>query len=80
VIDKIDITAIPRSALIEPEVVYKAWAMGFRFTEVPIPYYPRAGGTPKGANPLMIVTTFIELLRLWWQMRGKQLFTRSENK
>lgn len=69
VIDKINITAMPRSALIEPEVVYKAWAMGFRFAQIPIPYYPRHGGSPKGANPLMIATTFIELLRLRYQVR-----------
>jgi glycosyltransferase involved in cell wall biosynthesis len=69
VIDKINITAMPRSALIEPEVVYKAWAMGFRFAQIPIPYYPRSGGSPKGANPLMIAATFIELLRLRYQIR-----------
>lgn len=69
VIDKIDITAMPRSALIEPEVVYKAWAMGFRFAQIPVPYYPRRTGSAKGANPVMIAATFIELLRLRCQMR-----------
>jgi glycosyltransferase involved in cell wall biosynthesis len=79
VIDKIDITAMPRSALIEPEVVYKAWTMNFRFAEIPIPYYPRLGGSPKGANPLMILATFTELLRFWWEVRGKNLFRGSKN-
>lgn len=71
-LDHIDITAKPRSALIEPEVVYKAWAAGLRFAHVPIPYYPRTGGKPKGANPLMIIMTLKELLRLWWEMRVRR--------
>lgn len=65
----IDITASSRSALIEPEVVYKAWDAGFRFAEVSIPYYPRKGGKAKGSNPIMILATLKELLRLWWSMR-----------
>ncbi len=69
VLDSLDITAIPRSALIEPEVVYKAWSAGWRFAQVPIPYYPRTGGTPKGANPLMVLITLKELIKLWWKMR-----------
>lgn len=72
VLDSINITAIPRSALIEPEVVYKAWAAGWRFAEVAIPYYPRTGGKAKGANPLMIFMTLRELLRLWLEQRVLQ--------
>lgn len=69
VLDTINITAIPRSALIEPEVVYKAWSAGFRFAEVGIPYYPRVAGIAKGSNPLMILVTIKELLRLWLQQK-----------
>jgi glycosyltransferase involved in cell wall biosynthesis len=69
VIDKINITAMPRSALIEPEVIYKAWTMGFRFAQIPVPYYPRNSGKPKGANPLMMLMTFTELLRLRREMK-----------
>lgn len=69
VLDAINITAIPRSALIEPEVVYKAWARGFRFKEVAIPYYPRTSGKAKGSNPWMICMTIRELFRLWVQQR-----------
>jgi glycosyltransferase involved in cell wall biosynthesis len=69
ILDAIRITAIPRSALIEPEVVYKAWASGARFAQVAIPYYPRHSGTPKGSSPLMIILTIRELFRLWMQTR-----------
>jgi len=74
VIDSINITAIPGSALIEPEVIYKAWNKGFRFAEVAIPYYPRVTGSPKGANVRMILVTLQELLRLWWEVRIKNRF------
>ena len=66
---RIDITAIGRSALIEPEVIYKAWSAGWRIAEVAIPYYPRTTGTPKGSNPLMILVTLKELLRFWWEQK-----------
>ncbi len=69
VLNAIDITAVPRSALIEPEVIYKAWKNGYKFTEVAVPYYPRTTGRAKGANPLMILITIRELLRLWIQQR-----------
>lgn len=69
VLDSIDITAMPRSALIEPEVIYKAWQKGYKFSEVAIPYYPRTTGRAKGANPFMILMTIRELLRLWIEQR-----------
>lgn len=69
VLDTIDITAVPRSALIEPEVIYKAWKYGYKFKEVAVPYYPRTTGQAKGANPLMILITIRELLRLWMEQR-----------
>lgn len=74
VLDTINITAIPGSALVEPEVVYKAWRAGFRFAEVAIPYYPRMSGKAKGSNPLMILMTIHGLLRLWLTTRviGRQ--------
>ena len=50
VLDSIDITAIGRSALIEPEVIYKAWSAGWRIAEVAIPYYPRTTGTPRAVT------------------------------
>ncbi len=69
VLDSIKITANPRSALVEPEVIYKAWSAGWRITEVGIPYYPRKTGSPKGASPLMILVTIKELLRLYISSR-----------
>ena len=69
VLDSIEITASPRSAMIEPEIIYRAWKKGFAFRQVGIPYYPRTRGRAKGANPLMILETLKEMLRLFWQVR-----------
>jgi glycosyltransferase involved in cell wall biosynthesis len=66
VLDKIEITANPRSALIELEVIVKAWRMGARFKQVGIPFYPRLRGKAKGANLIMILATLGEIARLWW--------------
>lgn len=69
VLDTLLMTSAQRSAMIEPELIYRAWQKGYRITEVGIPYYPRKCGRPKGTNPLMIMVTVRELLRLWWKLR-----------
>lgn len=68
-VQAITVTAVDRSALIQPEVIYKAWKNGARFAQVGIPYYVRRGGIPKGSDPTMIFLTIKELLRLWWELR-----------
>lgn len=68
VLNSVDITSSSRSAMIEPEVIYRAWKKGFRFCEIGIPYYPRLSGKPNGANPMMILATIKEMLRLWWAL------------
>lgn len=69
VLDSIEITSSARSAMIEPEVVYRAWKQGYRFAQVGIPYYPRTHGKANGGNPLMIFVTLKEMLRLWITLR-----------
>lgn len=69
VLQAITIESRPGSALIQPEVMYKAMKMGCRIKEVEMSHYPRAGGKSKGANPGMIIRTLIEMLRLWWKQR-----------
>lgn len=71
ILQAITIEASPSSAMIEPEVIYKAMRMGARFAEVGMHHYPRAAGRPKGSNPMMIVRTFREMFRMWWILRVK---------
>ncbi len=68
VLDALPMTAAPRSAMIEPELIYRSWKKGYRITDVGIPYYLRKKGKPKGTNPLMILVTLKELTRLWWKL------------
>lgn len=70
-LDTLPMTSAQRSAMIEPELIYRAWKKGYRIAEVGIPYYPRKYGRPKGADPLMILITLIELLKLLLTVRGK---------
>ncbi len=64
VLDRIEITAPDASAVIEPEVVYKAFKSGARFAQVGIPYYPRKAGQAKGSDLRMIVRTMVGLVKL----------------
>ncbi len=63
-IDSLTIDSSQGSAMLLPEIISKAIKRGFKFTEVPIHWYERKGGKSKGANPIVIVKTFIEMLRL----------------
>lgn len=69
ILDRLPITSSPRSATVQAELLYRAWKLNYRFTEVGIPYYPRRAGQAKGTSLPMIVTTLSELIRLWWQLR-----------
>lgn len=69
VLKQINITALDRSALIQPEVIYKAWKNGARFTDVGFPYHMRTSGIPKGGDPTMIVMTIKEMIRLYKELR-----------
>lgn len=68
VLDAIDITADDRSALIQPEVIAKAWHKKIHFATVGFSYHTRTGGIPKGGNIIMIIVTLKELIRLKMQI------------
>jgi glycosyltransferase involved in cell wall biosynthesis len=65
----IPIEASPSSAMVEPEVIFRAMQRGARIREVGMTHYPRAAGKPKGSGVRMIVRTFVELFRLWLKLR-----------
>ena len=68
-LQSIPLQAAPSSAMIEPEVIFKAMQKGARIKEVGMNHYPRAAGKPKGTGIRMIVNTFGEMFRLWWVLR-----------
>ena len=53
-----------RSAMFLPELISKAMKKEYRFAEVPIKWGERNGGEAKGANPKMILKTFLEMIKL----------------
>jgi putative flippase GtrA len=48
-------------AAISPELLARLHQQGHRFVEVPVPHYPRAGGTQSGLQPKVIVRSFMDL-------------------
>lgn len=63
-LDSLTIDSSQKSAMLLPEIISKAIKKDFKFTEVPIHWHERKGGKSKGANPTVIVKTFIEMFRL----------------
>lgn len=51
-------------ALINGEMFYAMKLAGVPWKELPVSHYPRKAGTQTGANPLVILRMFLELLRL----------------
>ena len=59
-------------ALISTELLAKATYAGLRIGEVGVHHYPRIAGEQTGANLLVIVKAFSELLRLHRRIRSEQ--------
>ncbi len=56
-------------AFISTELLARARKAGLRIGQVGVNHYPRAVGTSTGANPLVIVKAFYELLTYWRRLR-----------
>lgn len=67
VLDSIETEA--KSAFLEAEIIYKAQKKGYKIKEVGINYYPRVAGKSKGDNPVVIIKTVLDLLRLCLKLR-----------
>ncbi len=67
VLASLDVESTMDSAMIEPELIYKAMKKRYKFIEVPYHYYPRISGEPKGSKLRMITRTFTGMLRFWWK-------------
>lgn len=51
------------------EMLVKAQRLGFAFAEVGVRHYPRKFGKQTGANLGVVLRSFRDLLKLWWQLR-----------
>lgn len=58
-----------RGGMISPEILAKAKREGFKIEEVGVHHYPRTKGKQTGADLRVMVRSFIDLFKLWWQIR-----------
>jgi glycosyltransferase involved in cell wall biosynthesis len=58
-----------RGGMIDPEFLYLAKSRGYTIADVPLTHYPRKAGQSTGANLKVIVNSFRDLFRLWYNLR-----------
>lgn len=56
-------------ALIDTEILARATGKGYKIKQIGIHHYPRAAGTQTGAKLSVIIRAFIELFKLYRQIR-----------
>ncbi|MCX6723228.1 MAG: glycosyltransferase family 2 protein, partial [Candidatus Staskawiczbacteria bacterium] len=56
-------------ALVNTEIIVKARKKGFRIVQVGVNHYPRFFGAQTGANPLVVIRAFKEIIKLWKKLR-----------
>lgn len=56
-------------ALVNTEIIVKSTKQGFRIKQVGVTHYPRFFGEQTGANPLVVLRAFFEIIKLWKKLR-----------
>jgi len=69
VIDAIPRLASIRGGMISPELLAKTKKAGFKITQVGVHHFPRQEGKQTGAELKVIFESFLDLAKLWWQLR-----------
>lgn len=69
VLEKIPHLESKRGGMINAELAISANQAGFRIAQVAVHHYPRLTGAPTGANLKVIVSSYLDLLKLWWQLK-----------
>jgi len=69
VIDEIPKLQSSRGGMISPELVGKARKAGFKIAEVGVHHFLRKEGKQTGANFKVIFKSFVDLGKLWWQIK-----------
>lgn len=58
-----------RGGMISPELLGRARKAGFKIKEVGVHHYSRTKGKQSGAELKVILKSFIDLEKLWWQIK-----------
>lgn len=69
VFQSIKIESEDRSAMFLPELISKALKKKYKFAEVPIQWYKRKGGRPKGKRFFIAIKTSFAMIKLWFKFR-----------
>lgn len=72
VLEKISHLQSQRGAMINAELVIKAKKAGFKIAQTGVNHYPRLSGKPTGANIKVIFKSFVDLFKLWWQLKKEK--------
>lgn len=72
VLEKISHLESSRGAMINAELVIKAKKAGFRIGQVGVNHYPRLSGKPTGANLKVIIKSYLDLVKLWWDLKNEK--------
>lgn len=74
VLDRIPRLESTRGGMINAELAIKAKKFGFKVAQVGVGHYPRLSGKPTGASIPVIVKSYLELIKLWWEFLNKWQF------
>src|SRR3989338_1948998 len=72
VLQKIPHLKSHRGAMINAEIVIKAKKAGFKIGQVGVTHYPRLSGKPTGASLNVIFKSYIDLVKLWWNLKEQK--------
>ena len=74
ILEKIPKLESQRGGMINAELAIKIKKYGFRLIQVGVNHYPRTAGKPTGVNIRVIISSYIDLLKLWWIFLDKLSF------
>ncbi|MFC1790303.1 glycosyltransferase family 2 protein [Patescibacteria group bacterium] len=69
VIKRIDPLVSERGGMISPELLAKARKKGYQIAQIGVHHYPRQEGHQTGAGLKVILSSFVDLGKLWWQIK-----------
>lgn len=65
-----------RGAMIDTQLFASARVRGFTVSETSLTHLPRTAGLSTGANPRVIIQSFLDLFKFWWQLKQEILVER----
>lgn len=73
-LDKIGKLQSSRGGMINAELAIKTKKAGLKIEQIGVHHFPRLAGKPTGANIAVIVSSYLDLLKLWWKLLNKLHF------